>query len=822
MNQLHKRYYGLILAFLVIAFAKAQDPSPTDSTETIVRKEYRATRVTDEPIIDGRPFEEFWKDIPEATDFVMLNPDNGQPMDSAYRTSVKIAYNDRALYVAGYMRDPEPERILRQFSQRDQVDVQADLFGFYLNTYNNQINQTRFFATSANALGDAAAERGSEDFSFNVVFTSEASIDENGWYVEMEIPYRTLRFVDAPVQDWSFNVLRRIRHLNQEFTYNFVDISKGNSAQYDALLTGIENIDPPLRLNLYPYGTSFYDTAINDSKINFAAGMDLKWGINETFTLDATLIPDFSQVAFDPVALNLGPFEQVFNENRQFFIEGIELFETGDIFFSRRIGQRRTSIGEARSDLIDDEEILENPDQAKLLNAIKLTGRTSGNLGIGVLNAITDRTETVIRNNRTGERRVVETQPLVNYNVLVLDQQYGNGSSISLTNASTLRDGSFTDANVSALTLNHLSSDLNYRFFGRVQNSIRFKQEETESGFATDARFSKISGNWRYTLGHSFANDTYDPNDLGLQFRNNYNNFRGDLSYVQFEPVGIFNRYDIALRTRYRRVADPSVHRETVINLNPFFFTRERLAFGGDLTYSFKNLNQFESRIRDVFIVYGDRLNHSAFISTDYRKKFAIDARYSYDKLMQSDEMGYSYTISPRFRFSDKFLVVYDFNWSKREDRMSWVEKIEDEDRSIFASRDDHEIENTISGTYNFNNRQAVSISFRNNWSRADFASDYFILEKTGYVEPTNETPSSEPDTDFNIWNLDLSYRWRFAAGSEATLLYRNSIFNSEDNAGQNYFNSTEDLFQQDLGHLISLRIVYFLDFNRVIDVFES
>ena len=137
--------------------------------------------------------------------------------------------------------------------------------------------------------------------------------------------------------------------------------------------------------------------------------MDLKYGLNESFTLDMTLIPDFGQVASDAMVLNLSPFEVKYEENRQFFNEGVELFNKGgEMFYSRR---------------------LEND----LLNATKVTGRTKNGLGIAGLNAITNKTD---------------DSPLTNYNVFIVDKALDNSSSISIMNTNVTNTNSNKDANV--------------------------------------------------------------------------------------------------------------------------------------------------------------------------------------------------------------------------------------------------------------------------------------------------------------------------------------------------------------------------------------
>ncbi|MDP5076738.1 MAG: DUF5916 domain-containing protein, partial [Nonlabens sp.] len=649
-----------------------------------------------------------------------------------------------------------------------------------------------FFATSANALGDAIVENGNQDFSYNVVFRSETSLDERGWYVEMKIPYRTLRFPEVDVQNWSFNAYRRIRHLNEEYTFNFVDITVGNDTQYDALVTGVSDIKPPLRLNLYPYASIISNYNNGTSETVYNAGMDVKYGLSDAFTLDATLIPDFGQVAFDAVVLNLGPFEQTFSENRAFFTEGTDLFSKGDLFFSRRIGQRPS--GASSLGLLENEQVLDNPSNAKLLNSIKVTGRTEGGLGIGVLNAFTERTEAAILNTETNTVRNVLTEPFTNYNIAVLDQQFGQNSSVFLTNSTTLRNGSFTDALATALGVNLNNKEGSQNLRSELKISNRFTPSGTVSGMSTENIWNKTSGKWRPTLGHFYTSKNYNINDLGVIFRTDFHTFLGDMRYVQFTPQGIFNRYNVTFRSRHRRVASTGVHTGSSFEINPFFVLRDRFAFGATGAYNTESKDQFESRIPNLLARYASSGSVNGFISSDYRRKFAIDVRGNYFSRFNHDEKAYSFNISPRYRFSNEFLLVYGFNWNKNDNRDSYVTLINSNQTSIFSERDTHSVENSMRGTYNFNNRQALSLSFRNFWSRASFSSDFKELNSDGTLADSDYVPDENrsPDANFNIWNLDLSYRWRFAPGSEATLLYRNNIFNRDNQGSITYQESLD------------------------------
>ena len=189
--------------------------------------------------------------------------------------------------------------------------------------------------------------------------------------------------------------------------------------------------------------------------------MDLKYGLSSSFTLDASLIPDFGQVAFDNVELNLGPFEQEFSENRAFFTEGATLFKIADddmgggsFFYSRRIGEK-VSLDD---DLLENDEQLLNFDETpQLLNTIKVTGTTNKNLSIGFLNAITDKVDAEIQNLSTNQRRKQTIQPLVNYNVISLSQQLLNDySSISVLNTNKTGGDGLYGNNVAFLSLIHI------------------------------------------------------------------------------------------------------------------------------------------------------------------------------------------------------------------------------------------------------------------------------------------------------------------------------------------------------------------------------
>ncbi len=783
------------------------------------KKTIEATRITTTPKIDGILDDAIWETLPAYSDFYMYQPGNEGTIDPAYKTEVKMAYDNKAVYFAAYMFDPNPEQILSQFSQRDEVFVQADQFYVALNTYNDGINETRFYVTSAGTIGDARVGQNNFDFSYNVVFECRISKDEKGWYAEFKIPYNALRFPEVNIQNWSVNFYRKVLAKNETHSWNFIDNSVGNETQYNGLVSGVKEIDPPIRLTFFPFAQGVVTSFDGNTATNFSAGMDLKYGLSDSFTLDATLIPDFGQVAFDELTLNLGPFEQTFGENRPFFTEGVELFNKGRLFFSRRIGDNPSARVE---DLGEHEEVSEFPQKVNLLNSLKVSGRTKKELGIGVLNAITEKTFATVKDTATGVTREVLVEPLTNYNILVLDQQFNGNSSVSLINTNVTRSGRFRDANTSAFVFNIADKGNNFRTSGRAVLSNIAANGTNQTGFASEFDFSRIKGKFRYRVGHDFANTTYDINDLGLSFRNNFNNFVAGVSYQIFEPTKVFNSYRINFTVRHRRLYNPDVQTGNSINLNWFFFTIKRYAFGGSLGYNGKSNDYFEPRVEGRFITFNPNLGGRLWVSSDFRKKFAYDLGIGFRNDFNDTRRNLFFDIEPRYRFSDKILLVLSTELSFRNNNFGYVNNTATE--IFFGQRDIINIENTITASYNFDPYKAIDLRFRNFWSSVDYSDNvFFRLLDDGSRELTQyDTTDNNPNQNFNIWNLDLSFRWRFAPGSEATLLYRNQIFNLDQQATLGYDESLRNLFDQPSQHAVSLRITYFIDYNNIKGIFTK
>ncbi|MFZ4785896.1 MAG: DUF5916 domain-containing protein, partial [Flavobacteriales bacterium] len=291
-------------------------------------KETRAIRCVTPPVIDGELNEACWGEAPAASGFIVDSPHPGTPLKQ--HTEVRIVYNDEAIYVGFMNYDDHPDSILTQLSGRDS-DGNSDYCGITFSCYNDGINGHTFIITPKGEQWDAreSASTG-EDVSWNAVWYAKCRVVENGWIAEFKIPFAALRFPDKTQQEWGINFIREVRRIRHHSFWRGVNpLQAGNLTQMGKLL-GIENIKPPKRLFFYPYASYYQNFAETGEGVktesSWNAGMDLKLGLNDAFTLDATLVPDFGQVISDQQILNLSPFEVQFQDNRQFFIEGTELF----------------------------------------------------------------------------------------------------------------------------------------------------------------------------------------------------------------------------------------------------------------------------------------------------------------------------------------------------------------------------------------------------------------------------------------------------------------------------------------------------------------
>ena len=798
-----KSFFSLVLVF-VCCFGYSQKKSLTTQF------------TTEKIIIDGKFDEGAWLKADVAKDFVMWMPDNGKAEPKETRTEVRVTYDNEAVYFAATMYDDEPNKILKELSQRDNSGT-ADRVGVFINGYNDGQQEFSFILSAAGVQEDFLfTESSGEDSSWNAIWEGKTQITDFGWTAEIKIPYAALRFSSEKKQTWGINFIRDFKRARAFYTWNLINNKINSRGNQEGVLNGIENIKTPTRLFLIPYSSFYLNSNANQkTKGDLKGGVDIKYGINDAFTLDAILVPDFGQTAFDNVILNLSPFEQKFNENRPFFTEGTELFSKGNLFYSRRIGGSPSSSPE----LSANESINESPGKVNLLNALKISGRTKNGLGIGVLNAVTEKTEAIITNDITGTTRKALIEPLANYNVFVLDQRFRKNSSVSFINTNVTRNGDGRDGNVSALLFDLNTKKNTYNLSGDYKYSfVNGLGVENKKGYSSSINIGETSGKFQYSAGTEYISKGFDKDDMGIQFQSNYHSFYSNGSYRILNPTKTFNMFNIYMNLYSEFDNRTGRIQQGMVNFNLNSVNKKKHYFGGGFNARpIKIYDFYEPRTVDQsrFLQIPEFISTYLYYSSNSNNKFAFDLNPFISFVNEKGRLNYGIVIGPRYRFSDHFSLSYNFDFSKQDNNLGYVGSDSATHEIFMGRRDRSTYINTVQGKFTINSDMNFNLSLRHYLSYADY-SQYYSLQNDGTLNTTTHFTQNS-NSIFNAWNLDVSYSWWFAPGSQVSILYRNNaaLFENEfkRDLGSNF---QKVIDKNNLNHVFSISVRYFIDYNSL------
>ena len=782
------------------------------------RKSAQATKINVSPTINGMADDPVWNSILPISDFIQYQPVyDAQP---TFRTEVKIAYNDYAIYVLAELYDPRPDSILRQLGLRDEENLNADMFSIEFDTYNNQLDAFCFQVTASGVQLDWRES----DETYDAVWESGVQITKDGWVAEIKIPYSALRFARTNPQLWGMEIARSIRRYREADHWSLEKLDADNDLPYWGLLEGIDTIEPPVRLSATPYillqAEHFPDTtAGSDYSTSFGGGMDLKYGINESFTLDISLLPDFSQVRSDNKIKNLSAFETVFEEQRPFFKEAVDLFMKGDIFYSRRIGKTPALFYSVGDSLNEGEYISKNPVQQRLINATKVSGRNKKGLAIGFLNALTANTYTTVICS-DGNKRKILTDPLTNYNLIVLDKALKNNSDIYITNTNVLRNNNFHKANVTAtgLTLNDKSNT--YRMIISAGLSQIVAPATTsdglasrETGFKYGFGAMKTKGNFQFEISRSTLDNNFDANDMGLTLYNNYNANNASVSYNLYKPFWLLREMNNTLSVLYRNNYTTRKPESADLKYQVFTTTLKYLTIWAGTGYNFaETYDYYEPRTEGMFYIRPKNVWGDFGFSSDYRKLFALDGKISFYYADRDKTKGFYTSISPIVRLNDHFKFNFNFEYYNNINDNGFAGR--QAENVVFGSRDIYTYENSLQGNYLFKNNVSISIITRHYFSQGKYKQFFGLLEN-GYLEP-NPTYNENPDFTFNSFNVDMVFAWIFAPGSSLNFVWKNEITAEKGNVTGTYFNNFDDTFNEPQRNNISLKVLYYIDYQRL------
>ena len=392
--------------------------------------------------IDGRLDEDAWSKATPITEFTQVDPKEGEP--ATQRTEVRFLYDDEALYVGARMFEKNGAKdVVTRLVRRD-GDLESDYFEVVIDAYHDHLGRAFFDINPSGSKFDALGVGASNpDASWDGIWEAGTKIDSLGWTAELRIPYSQLRFSRQEAQTWGLQVRRFMQRSHEYVQWSHWKKTEVGGPSRFGHLEGIHIGSVPKHLEVLPYlvsrsrhirpsapGDPFNDGSRQDMR----AGGDVRALLTSNLTLDATINPDFGQVEVDPATVNLSAFETFFEEKRPFFVAGSGIFNFGsancyfcsnfnsiESFYSRRIGRAPQGAGLASGDFVD------VPENSTILGAAKITGRTSGGITVGLLNAVTRREMASIVND-DGTHAKQEVEPLTNYFVGRATKDYRSGN----------------------------------------------------------------------------------------------------------------------------------------------------------------------------------------------------------------------------------------------------------------------------------------------------------------------------------------------------------------------------------------------------------
>ncbi len=521
----------LFVVLIVLLYGKCNcgDSAPSGMGNNATASVIIASPLTEELNLDGNLNEPAWQRIEPVCEFFQREPDEGKV--ASFKTEVRIAYDEENLYLGVRCYDKEPERICAKQMERDVEMEGDDTFAVILDTHHDLRNAFYFETNPNGAKFDAYVT--DEGHYFNVdwdgVWDVVARIDSLGWTAEMRIPFETLRFKRTEQPVWGVNFRRYIARKNEEdlwcaFSRNegLFKISKAGELQ------GIRLTETKSPLSVKPYllvGVEY--TPPESPDFEYDAGLDIKYGLLSSLTLDLTIRPDFAQVEADVKRINLTRFSLFYPEKREFFLEGKGIFSFGSMqrcqaFYSRRIG------------------LSEEGEEIPIVAGAKVTGKV-GSIDIGVLNV-----QTAPKDSSEAE----------NFTVLRLKKEVLRSSYIGwiLTNRSSRSRYALTSGiDFLYSTTNFLGNKNLYidgYFMMSSKDRWRYRREASAYTFSIDYPNDLIDTH----IIHSYRGEDFDP-EVGFVRRTGVQSYYGHFRIApRIERHGIkrlsfmvssFNLYDV-------------------------------------------------------------------------------------------------------------------------------------------------------------------------------------------------------------------------------------------------------------------------------------
>lgn len=719
----------LLFLLLTICFGFDQlSALDADTSKLGLRKlrVYNTIRLSGEkPEIDGNLNDGCWLNEGKwAGNFTQWVPNEGAK--PSQKTELKILYDDKNIYVAIRAYDNEPEKIIRKAGRRDEFS--GDMVGINFDSYHDHRTGFEFNVSAAGQKVDLLLTNPvNADVSWDAVWYVKTGMEDSAWTAEFQIPLSQLRYSDENEQVWGLHCWRWIDRLQEESDWE-PQTSQGPGALYlFGELHGISGLPSSRRIEILPYTSGELNTfkkepgnpyADKGRKWNGNLGLDAKIGLSSNFTANVTFNPDFGQVESDPSVMNLTAFETFYDEKRPFFLEGKNIFDFSvggaNLFYSRRIGQSPSF----HPDLMAN-EYADFPDKTAIISAVKISGKTSDGLAIGVLQSLTANEYADVKSTETGKERSVKVEPLTNYAIIRVQQDFEEGNSVLggiITATNRFTDDAYLnfmnrDAYTGGIDLLHQWNNKEFyvdakiigsavtgsnesirilqnspaRYYSRIDaDHLDFDSKATSlTGHGGSVKIGKGSvGHWRYYASANWNSPGLELNDLGyMQTSDNFSE-KAAISYFITNPVSIFRSYNIEIN-----------------QFNNWDFGWNHLSSGAGLSIYSDFLNnwslnyyiRYTSETLDTRLLRGgpamllpSELFSSVYARTDPSSNYYFDFNGEFS--VRSEKSADYFSVNPGVAFLPMNTLKFSasVNYSENTDKLQYIETLNNDNGPVY------------------------------------------------------------------------------------------------------------------------------------------
>jgi hypothetical protein len=739
----------------------------------------RAARTPEAIRIDGHLDEAAWSLAPALKNFTQLTPMLGLP--SKKRTEVRVLFDDRYLYIGARMHHEPGSPVVRQVHRRDQTSA-SDWFAIFIDSAHDHRSAYSFMVNASGVQRDGVHfEDGTEDWSWDGVWESAVTVDDEGWTAELKIPISLLRFHnDIKSLTWGVNFARRDEGNDREASYWFVP-PRGENVWVSRFnhLEGLENLKPSPRRELIPYVSTQrkFETAqpYDDRKWTVRGGLDAHLGINSHSQLDFTLRPDFGQVEVDQAVMNLTTVETFFPEKRPFFLEGMDIFQVpgARLFYSRRIGKGLDGPHPGLN-------IVDWPKAAEIAAAAKYTAKFSGGLAVGVLGAGLETGRATLR-DESGRAYKQELSPYTSTAVMRVTQAMDDRGSYLGAFGSFLREANPAgrNAGVGALDGTWKSQDRSTSFDSVFSHSEAGMRTVPKAGDYFRAHILSSWGQgWSIDTNAFTVSRNYNPNDLGYLDRPDRKGVAMDLDHRWDFEKGIFR--NPMLRFTYTEFQDQTgkPYIKYAESWGKLEFTNNwGVYMGGGVVaevYDDRELRTFQDPVKKYLRVAG---SHYALLVLESPPNQpwagAINWKHAWLPKGPKTEISLTQSIKPTPRLELSLETAY----THANGEPAWIET--QGTTPIVGTRKLSELDQVVRVAYAFS--PTLTVQVFSQWLAANWAfSDLRRYVNDQTLAPGASARESPLANSARIWNLNIITRWEFRPGSSLFIVYTHGAFTGD------------------------------------------